>query len=126
MRTRILLVEDEDPLRALLTKYLDRLEYDVDGAANAEDAWAMFSAAPERYQLLLVDLTLPGMQGDELMRKAIALSPTVNVLISSGYPFEFAGLEARDRARTAFLQKPYLPRQLSERIARMLGPQPSA
>ena len=117
---RILLVEDEEALRQLLAKYLVRLDFEVEATPNAEEAWNQFSRDPAHYSLLLIDLTLPGMPGDELMRRALAASPVVRVLLSSGFPYELGGLPPEFRSRAAFLQKPYLPRQLADQINTML------
>ncbi len=117
---RILLVEDEESLRLLLSKYLNRIEFEVDSCGSAEEAWEQYSADPTRYALLLVDLTLPGMRGDELMKKVLSAEDGVPVLLSSGYPFDLKSLPAPMRARASFLQKPYLPRQLAEKVNQIL------
>ncbi len=120
MKQRILLVEDEDTLRSLLERYLQRIDFDVDAVGTAEAAWEMFSRDPSFYNLLIVDLTLPGMRGDELMRRALAAGPGIRVLLSSGLPYSLEDLDANDRRRTAFLQKPFLPKQLAALIAGLL------
>lgn len=123
---RILLVEDEDSLRQLLQKYLSRLEYDVDAVASAEEALAVLEQQPDRYSLLLADLTLPGMPGDKLMGIVLESSATTRVLLSSGYDYDLSTLGTGVRHRAAFLQKPYLPRQLVDEITRLLNATPRA
>jgi len=118
---RILLVEDEDALRQLLAKYLVRLGYEVDAAPSAEAAWTLFEQNGDVFSLLLVDLTLPGMSGDELMRRILNASANVRVLLSSGYPYDLSKMPAAVSDRAAFLQKPYLPRQLADQIKAMVG-----
>jgi DNA-binding response OmpR family regulator len=118
--TRVLLVEDDDALRPLLEKYLSRLGFQVDTAISAEDAWALFEREPARYPLLLVDLTLPGMPGDQLMRRVLEANTASRVLLSSGYPYDLTTLPASLQSRAAFLQKPYLPRQLADQIKSMV------
>ena len=119
--TRVLLVEDEDSLRQLLEKYLSRLGFQVDAAATGEDAWSLFERQPSGYTLLLVDLSLPGMSGDELMRRVLEANDGSRVLLSSGYPYDLSALPTPLRARAAFLQKPYLPRQLADQIKLMIS-----
>ena len=64
---RVLLVDDEAALLDLLKKYLERLGYEVDACAAPEDAVACFDADPKRYAVVLTDLTLPGMNGEQLL-----------------------------------------------------------
>ncbi len=111
---RILLVDDEAPLLDLLKRYLERLGYEVEACLTPADALKCFEADPSRYSLVLTDLTLPGMSGDEMITRMRAIAPKVRVIVSSGYPYEPKG------KRTGFLQKPFLPKMLAEMIEQML------
>jgi len=111
---RILLVDDEGPLLDLLKRYLERLGYEVDSFLTPADALAQFESDPERYALVLTDLTLPGMSGDEMIARMQERSPQLRAIVSSGYPHE-----ATD-GRTRFLQKPFLPKMLAEQIEELL------
>ena len=111
---RLLLVEDEPALAGLLKKYLERLGYQVDACAQADEALALLDAHPEDYALLITDLSLPDMSGDELMRQSRLRAPHLRAIIASGYPYEprVAGVE--------FLQKPFLPNLLAQAVERAL------
>jgi len=111
---RILLVDDEAPLLDLLKRYLERLGYEVEACLTPADALKYFEADPSRYSLVLTDLTLPGMSGDEMIAQMRVIAPKVRVIVSSGYPYEPKG------KRTGFLQKPFLPKMLAELIEQML------
>jgi DNA-binding NtrC family response regulator len=113
--TRLLIVDDELALLGLLKRYLERLGYQVDLAATAEDALAGFTEDPKRYSCVLTDLTLPGMNGEQLAERLRELNPKLPVIISSGYPYE------PKSPRTRFLQKPYLPQMLVETVEKVLG-----
>jgi CheY-like chemotaxis protein len=112
---RLLLVDDEEALSQLLKKYLERLGYEVDACAHAEAALELLGADPGRYALLFTDLTLPGMSGEELVRRSRAYAPSIKAIISSGYPYE-----PRD-ANVGFLQKPFIPKMLAAAIEEALG-----
>lgn len=115
---RLLLVDDEAPLADLLKKYLERIGYTVDACTSPEDALAKFEADPEQYALVLTDLALPGMNGEELLNRMRQRHPQLRAIICSGYPYE-------PRApQVAFLQKPFLPKMLADEIERALGPAP--
>ncbi len=113
---RLLLVDDEPGLLDLLKKYLERLGYQVDACASAEDALSCFEADPGRYSLVLTDLTLPGISGEEMLGRMRALSPRFPAIVSSGYPY------VPQLKGTAFLQKPYLPKMLAQMVETMIAP----
>jgi CheY-like chemotaxis protein len=119
---RILLVEDEPALLDLLDRFLGRLGYEVEPCRNSEGAWESYSAQPEAYALVLTDLTLPGMSGEEMARRILNLCPDARVLLCSGYPFD-VGVFGNSASRVAFLQKPFVPKML-EKCIRQLIPAP--
>lgn len=111
---RLLLVDDEAALLELLKKYLERLGYQVDACTAPEDALALFNADPHRYALVLTDLTLPGITGEEMLDRMRARNPKLRAIVSSGYPY------APRSAHVEFLQKPFLPKMLVAAIEKML------
>jgi len=111
---RILLVDDEAPLLDLLKRYLERLGYEVEACLTPAEALQRFEADPANYSLVLTDLKLPGMGGDQMLSQMRALEPRLRAIISSGYPYEPEG------KGTGFLQKPFLPKMLAELIEKML------
>lgn len=111
---RILLVDDEAPLLDLLKRYLERLGYEVDACLNSEAALALFEQDPSRYVLVLTDLTLPGIDGEEMIERMRVRAPKLRVIVASGYPYE------PTNKRTGFLLKPFLPKMLAEQIEKIL------
>ncbi len=111
---RLLLVDDEAALLELLKKYLERLGYEVDACTAPEDALALFQADPQRYALVLTDLTLPRITGEEMLDQMRARNPRLRAVVSSGYPY------SPRSAHVEFLQKPFLPKMLAAAIEKML------
>ena len=111
---RLLLVDDEPGLLDLLKKYLERLGYEVDALGSPEEAIEAFGQDPRRYVLVLTDLTLPGISGEQMLDRMRLREPKLRGIISSGYPYE-----PRSRL-TGFLLKPYAPKMLAELIAEMI------
>jgi DNA-binding NtrC family response regulator len=111
---RLLLVDDETALVDLLKKYLERFGLRVESCTDPHSALQRMQADPESFSLLITDLTLPGMSGEELVDRMRELRPGLPVIIASGYPYEprAPGVE--------FLQKPFLPRMLVDAIRRHL------
>ena len=111
---RILLVDDEAPLLDLLKRYLERLGYEVEACLDPAQALERFEANPAGYSLVLTDLTLPGMSGDQMLARMRARLPKLRAIVASGYPYE------PPNKRTGFLQKPFLPKMLAEQIEQIL------
>jgi DNA-binding NtrC family response regulator len=110
----LLLVDDEPALLELLKTYLERLGYKVDSRGDAHAALALFESDPTRYALVMTDLTLAGINGEEMIARMRKLNPAVAAIVSSGYPYEPTG------KNVAFLQKPYVPRMLADTIEKLL------
>ena len=84
-RTRVLLVEDEEPVRLLTKRILERAGYDVVAAADGEEALQIFGSADDPIGLVLTDVVMPGMSGPELLAR-ILRARDVPALLMSGYP----------------------------------------
>lgn len=125
-RARLLLVDDELSLLRLLERYLSRLGFEVVACSRAEDALSRFEAAPQAFSLVMLDLNLPGMSGEELLHKLLRASETIRAIVCSGDVISLARFPEACRWRVSFLQKPFVPRMLSETIEDTLGRRPDA
>ena len=116
---RILLVDDEAPLRGLVERALCRDGMTVEAAGDAEEALARLEAGfvPD---LLVTDLAMPGMDGLSLARSIRSRNSALPVVLVSGYAEASLRGEEVD-AGMAFLAKPYRPAQLSALVRRMLA-----
>jgi DNA-binding NtrC family response regulator len=112
--SRLLLVDDEPALVDLLKKYLERLGYEVDARTDPTEALEQYDSNPERYALVLTDLTLPGMSGEKMIERMQLRNPKMRAIISSGYPYQPVSRQV------AYLQKPFLPKMLADLIEKML------
>ncbi len=119
---RILLVEDEEPIRAAAQRLLSENGYHVSGVESAEAALVVFNKERDTFQLVLSDVVLPGKSGVELIEQLLALKPGLRVLLSSGYADERSRWSAISDKGYPFIQKPYtaekLLRAVKETIAR--------
>jgi excisionase family DNA binding protein len=124
-RPRILVVDDEQAVRDLLSKTLTMADYDVDAADDGPSAIEKMRAVT--YDLLITDLKMPGMDGLSVIREARKLSADLRVIIITGYSTEASAIEAINLGVSGYLTKPFrLPRILAA-AARALGePVPSA
>jgi CheY-like chemotaxis protein len=104
------------------------LEQEGMSVLRAEDGArgiALFREAGERVDVVLLDLSMPGLSGEETFHRLVELDPAVRVILSSGYDSD----EAKGRFGTGrpagFIQKPYRPEQLMAEIGRCLGERPA-
>jgi DNA-binding NtrC family response regulator len=117
---RILLVDDEPALTRLMQMYLSRMGYTVDVSLLAGEALGLFEANPQVYKLVVADITLPDMAGNEMAVQMAERNPNLRILLCSGYPFAVDSLPEHMRDRFASLQKPFLPNMLAEAVEKLL------
>jgi DNA-binding response OmpR family regulator len=116
-RACILVVEDEARLRQLLRLYLERAGYEVAEAADGRAALEAVDAAPP--DLLVVDLMLPGLQGEALIR-AIRETSDVPILIASAKRSDVERIAGLRLGADDYLPKPYNVHELVERVHAIL------
>ncbi|HWA09368.1 MAG TPA: CHASE domain-containing protein [Opitutaceae bacterium] len=102
----VLVADDEAEVRAVAAEILEKLGFTVVTAVSGHEAIAYFERDPDRYDLLLLDLTMPGLSGEETLRRLRARRPGLRVLLMSGYSESEAQVHLADAA-TGFLQKPF-------------------
>jgi two-component system C4-dicarboxylate transport response regulator DctD len=110
---RILIVDDDAVLLKVMEAYLSRLGYLVDACSSAAQALALLEAGPSLYTGALVDLNMPGMRGEELVYRILDWNASIRLVVVSGNPAGFGGMEALDRHRVSFLNKPFAPQELA-------------
>ncbi len=121
----ILLAEDDPSVRGLATTMLKRQGYHVLTAANGDDALALAAQHPERIDLLLTDVVMPGMNGRELSERLLRLRPGLAVLFASGYT-EDTILRHGVRGETPrFLTKPFTLPTLANKVRQVLDAKPA-
>jgi two-component system, cell cycle sensor histidine kinase and response regulator CckA len=112
----VLVVEDEEPLRLLVTEVLRHSGYTVHSAANGADAVAIWKRHRDEIDMLLTDIMMPdGMSGYELAERILRDEPELPVLFTSGYATDVVGGSAPVAGRS-FLQKPYDPVTLAQAV----------
>jgi DNA-binding response OmpR family regulator len=122
----ILVVEDEAGLRDLIEEILGAAGYTVLMAQDGANAMRLSEEYPSQIDLLLTDLTLPGMAGQEIACRLSAIRPQMEILFMSGRPpVENVG-PGLPRAHADFIQKPWTPRGLRAKIDVLLNPRAAA
>jgi DNA-binding NtrC family response regulator len=119
-KVRVLLVDDEPALVRLMQTYLTRMGYAVDTSGDANGAFAAVAESTRPYDLLVADVTLPGMSGQDMALQLLADHPDLKVLLCSGYPVAVDALPEHVHSRVAALEKPFLPNMLANAIEELL------
>ena len=114
----ILIVDDEEAIRALVEFTLERLGYKVSQAESALAGVELYREkfeAGERFDAVILDLTLPGgMGGKEALKKLIEIDPTVNAIVSSGYAMDATMSRYQDFGFRGVIAKPYEAAELGK------------
>ena len=121
---RLLLVDDETGLLDLMRRYLTRLGYEVDAYTNAHAALQRFESQAGDYALVVVDWSMPGMSGDELINQILAINPRARVLVCSGYQYNTGRLPKDVQPQIGFLQKPFVPKMLADAVENLMKEKP--
>jgi CheY-like chemotaxis protein len=116
----ILVVEDEDALREVTRRLLERNGYDVLLAARGRDALELLAEQRGEIQLLLTDVIMPEMLGREVAIRAQSLRPGIRVLFVSGYAQTVLGTQGTLDMDVALLEKPFSETQLLAKVREVL------
>jgi two-component system, cell cycle sensor histidine kinase and response regulator CckA len=117
---RILLVEDEPVVQSVVKSHLSGLGYDVSCAQDGAEAVELFSRAEGAFDLVLLDLVLPRMDGASVFATLRAIRPDVKVLLMSGHADERLVSEMIGGGAIGLIRKPFALSLLSGQIARAL------
>ena len=118
----ILLVEDDQHIRNIMTSILQQFGYEVIAAATAEAALDRFREAPDRIHLALLDAVLPGMSGADLCDEILRIHPKTKVILTSGHTLDLLNVKGLSRPGIDFISKPVSPRDLLQKIREVLAP----
>lgn len=118
-RQRILVVDDEQGVREILLKSLTLAEYQVDVASSGRGALEQLRAS--NYDLLIIDLNLPDVDGITVARDARRLYPATKVIIVTGNSTEAAAIDAINLGVSGYLTKPFRIPRVITMVAKLLG-----
>jgi DNA-binding response OmpR family regulator len=117
---RVLVVDDEAEIRSVLARFLDLLGYRADEAASGRQALEMLKRIP--YDVIVLDICLPGMDGVEVMHHARQVRPDLPIILLTGHATLESAVAAVKAQAADYLFKPASMRDLATAIAGALQP----
>jgi DNA-binding response OmpR family regulator len=116
----VLVVDDEPGLRALARTGLQQHGFDVVAVETGEQALEILGTGEPRVDAMLLDLTLPGISGEAVLREVRRLHPQLPVIIASGYATMESQASWSEAGAVGFVAKPFRIQQVAQRLREAL------
>jgi len=117
---RILFVDDEAPIVKIASRLLGQLGYSVTTRTSSIDALELFKSNPSAFDLVISDVTMPQMTGDELTKKLIEIRPDIPVILCTGYSKRLSEEKGSEIGIQAFAGKPIVKEDLAKTVRDVL------
>jgi len=119
-KERILFVDDEIAIVDIGKRMLERLGYTVETRTSPIEALAAFRAQPEKFDLVVTDMTMPQMTGDELAKELMTIRSDVPIILCTGFSESITKEGAKEMGIREFAMKPFVMRDLANVVRRIL------
>ena len=123
---RILFVDDEPVLAQMGKTMLERLGYTVTSCTSSSDALAAFIAAPNQFDLVITDQTMPAMTGIVLARRLLDIRPALPIILCTGFSTQVNEQGAKAIGIREFAIKPLSKTMISQLVKKVLDPESAA
>ena len=117
---RILLVDDEEAIVFMEKQMLERLGYSVVSRTSSVEALEAFRAAPGKFDLVITDMAMPNISGDQLASELIKIRSDIPVVLCTGFSERMPEERAKALGIKGFLMKPIVMKDLSKTIREVL------
>ncbi len=116
----VLVVDDEEPVVLLVKRILQKLGYKVTTRTSSPDALEAFRQSPNSYDLVISDITMPNMLGQELAKRLIMIRPDIPIILCTGFSERINSETAPEHGIKGFLMKPILRSELAKMVRKVL------
>jgi PAS domain S-box-containing protein len=117
----VLVIEDEEPVRVVTVELLKSFGFTARGAANGTEGIALFRENPARYALVVLDLLMPGLSGEQTLTALRGIRPDVRVLVMTGYTDDGLVERLGGAGPLAFISKPFAREAFEAKLRELLG-----
>jgi DNA-binding response OmpR family regulator len=118
-KSKVLVVDDEKNIRLTIAQSLQKLDLEVEDAVNGEEA--LQKIRQDDFQLVLLDLKLPGMDGMEVLRKVRSFNKRIKILIITAHGTVENAVDAMKLGAVDFIQKPFTPDEIRGFVTKALA-----
>ncbi|MER8483620.1 response regulator [Mesorhizobium sp. M1322] len=118
---KLLIVEDEESVRTLAARALERAGHMIDIAADGAQGLALIRAARGGYDLVVSDIRMPEMDGIQMAKAAASLFPAVKILLMTGYADQRERAEELNGVIVDVVQKPFTLAEIRARVEKALA-----
>lgn len=116
----ILFVDDEESIVTMTKKVLERLSYKVEGKTNPVEALELFQSEPQRFDLVISDMTMPQMTGVKFLEQIKRLRPDIPFIICTGHSALMDEEQSKKMGVNAFLMKPIVMKAIAATVRKVL------
>ncbi len=117
---RVLFLDDEAAIVRMGAKMLERLGYTVTTATDSQTALELFRSHPEAFDLVITDMTMPHMTGEQLAAEMIRIRADIPIILCSGYSRRLSQVRLGARGIRALIRKPVVKAELARTVRRVL------
>jgi len=117
---RILFVDDELAIIDIEKRMLEHLGYKVEGRTSSIEALEAFRAQPDKFDLVITDMTMPNMTGDELARELMRIRPDLPIILCTGFSELIDEQKAKAMGIRAFVMKPVVMAEMAKAVRKAL------
>ncbi|MBF0529796.1 MAG: response regulator, partial [Deltaproteobacteria bacterium] len=118
---KILIVDDEAPIREMAVAMLQRFDYQVISAESGEKALEIYQLDGSGIDLVILDLSMPGMGGHKCLRDLLKIDPDAKVVIASGYSASGQVKKTLESGAAGYVEKPYQLKDLIDNVRAVLN-----
>jgi CheY-like chemotaxis protein len=120
---RILFVDDEPSLLKMARRILERLGYEVETKINPVEALELFRSGPDRFDLVITDMTMPQMTGQRLVKEILNIRADMPIILCSGFHEKISEENAGGLGIKAFVTKPFVAHNFALTVRNVLDKQ---
>jgi PAS domain S-box-containing protein len=117
---KILLVDDEDVIARMGRHMLERLGYRVDECTSSRSALKDFRSNPDKFDLVITDMTMPEMTGIQLAEEMISIRPNISIIICTGFSDKIDEKSSKAKGIKGFLMKPVVKSDMAKMVRKVL------
>lgn len=118
----ILIIDDEEMIRNLAGRVLQKKGFEVAYAENGQDGIDLVKASSNKFELIIVDMFMDGISGIETITHIHEINPDIKFIMSSGNEVTTDDIPNELVEKTSFLQKPYRSNLLAEMVQNLINP----